>query len=193
MKEEFLTPEAVERLLVQQDVPREKAHATAYGLQKQYQKQQGVKRIDGVPTRAPRSGPKNDYNSRRSPRQLEHEIQCELIATVRAHEHKIPELKLLFAVPNGGKRSIKTAVKLKREGGKAGISDLFLPVARISPDATGLRGGFFGCWIEMKRPGGRMTDEQSQWLTDMRLQGYKTAVHHTALGAWEEILAYLAL
>jgi len=29
---------------------------------------------------------------------------------------KTPELKLLFAVPNGGKRNITTAARLKKEG-----------------------------------------------------------------------------
>lgn len=41
-----------------------------------------------------------------------------------------PELKLLYHVPNGGKRDKRTATALRRQGVKAGVPDLCLPVAR---------------------------------------------------------------
>ena len=41
-----------------------------------------------------------------------------------------PELELLYHVPNGGKRDKATAAVLKRQGVKAGVPDLVLPVAR---------------------------------------------------------------
>ena len=43
---------------------------------------------------------------------------------------KYPEAQLLFHVPNGGKRNAAEAAHLKRQGVKAGVPDLFLPVAR---------------------------------------------------------------
>ena len=43
---------------------------------------------------------------------------------------KYPELKLMHAIPNGGKRDIVTAKKIKNEGGLSGVPDIFLPVAR---------------------------------------------------------------
>jgi hypothetical protein len=75
----------------------------------------------------------------------------------------IPELRLLFAIPNGGQRDIRVAAKLKAEGVKPGVHDLMLPVPRH---------GLHGLWIEMKKPGGTMSKEQKEWLKSMHEQGY---------------------
>ena len=45
-------------------------------------------------------------------------------------EQQYPELKLLHHIPNGGKRDARTAANLKKEGVKAGVPDMCLPVAR---------------------------------------------------------------
>lgn len=79
-----------------------------------------------------------------------------------------PELRLMHAIPNGGKRNIQTAVKLKATGVKAGVPDIFLPKAV---------GGFHGLYIELKRQvGGRVSEEQKQWLEALSNEGYVTAV-----------------
>jgi hypothetical protein len=57
----------------------------------------------------------------------EHELQAELMRWAKRYEDNYPELWLLHAIPNGGKRNVKDAVKLKREGVKAGVPDLFMP------------------------------------------------------------------
>ena len=41
-----------------------------------------------------------------------------------------PEWKLIFSIPNGGFRSKRTGARLKRQGMKAGIPDVYLPCAR---------------------------------------------------------------
>jgi len=84
-----------------------------------------------------------------------------------------PELKLLHHIPNGGKRNIVTAVKLKREGVKAGVPDIFLPVPR---------GSKHGLYIEMKAEKGRLSENQKWWLKELKKQGYETAVCF----GWEE-------
>ena len=53
-------------------------------------------------------------------RHLESKIQIEIVKYIRLLYPK----SLLFAVPNGGQRSIITASYLKREGVLAGVSDL---------------------------------------------------------------------
>lgn len=41
-----------------------------------------------------------------------------------------PELKLLYHVPNEGRRSAITGARMKSEGMKPGVPDICLPVAR---------------------------------------------------------------
>ena len=66
-----------------------------------------------------------------------------------------PELALLYHIPNGGKRDAKTATILKRQGVKAGVPDLHLPVAR---------GGYHGLYIELKVGDNTTTKKQKDWL-----------------------------
>ena len=69
--------------------------------------------------------------------------------------NKYLELDLLYHVPNGGHRHVAVATKLKREGVKSGVPDLFLPVARD---------GYHGLFIEMKAIGGRTSPNQKNGL-----------------------------
>lgn len=80
---------------------------------------------------------------------------------------KYPELALLYHVPNGGKRDAATARALKRQGVKAGISDLVLPVARY---------GHHGLYIELKAPGGKLEQSQIDFLQAVEAQGYVALV-----------------
>lgn len=81
---------------------------------------------------------------------------------------KYPELQLLFHIPNGGERRKSEAARMKAEGVKPGVPDLFLPVAR---------GGYHGMFIEMKRrEGGRVSKEQKVWQADLLRQGYCACV-----------------
>ena len=94
-----------------------------------------------------------------------------------------PELRLLFHIPNGSDRHPAVAAKLKRQGVKPGVPDLFLPVAR---------GGFHGLWIEMKRrKGGRVSDEQKQWIADLEGEMYRCCVAHGAEEACDMLYRYL--
>lgn len=56
-----------------------------------------------------------------------------------------PELRMLFHIPNGGKRTKTEAARFRAAGVRSGVPDLFLPCAR---------GGYHGLWIEMKAVGG---------------------------------------
>lgn len=96
----------------------------------------------------------------------------------------ISELRLMFAIPNGGHRHVAVAAKLKAEGVKPGIPDIFLPVA---DDYR----GHIGLWIEMKSAKGRATPIQKQWHADLQQQGYCVAVCHGWQEAQKAILIYL--
>ncbi len=94
-----------------------------------------------------------------------------------------PELRLLYAIPNGGKRAIKTAIALKAQGVKAGVPDMCLPVPR---------GGYHGLYVELKRQkGGTVSDYQKSWINALNNQGYKATVCRGAAEAMETISEYL--
>jgi hypothetical protein len=113
----------------------------------------------------------------------EHVEQKLLFEWARMYEGRYPELELLFAVPNGGYRAMTTAVKLKQEGVKAGVPDVWLPVPR---------GDYCGLIIEMKF--GRNTTEVSQkeWLTSLSFLGWSCHVCYCFEAARMVVLWYLA-
>ena len=95
---------------------------------------------------------------------------------------QIPEINLLFHIPNGGKRDKVTAALLKAEGVKSGVPDLFLPVHR---------GGYHGLFIELKVGSNKPSALQEIWLKQLTLQGYCTAVCYGWHEAAEVITNYL--
>lgn len=72
--------------------------------------------------------------------------------------------RLLFAIPNAGKRDVKNASRMKAEGLTSGIPDIMLAIARK---------GFHGLFIEMKRIKGSTTsDDQKEVIPELQRQGY---------------------
>ena len=116
--------------------------------------------------------------------QKEHDEQCALMQWAKVSERKYPELRLLYAIPNGGSRHITTAVKLKREGVKSGVPDLCLPVAR---------GKYHGAYIEMKVLPNKPSKQQAVWIDDLRAQGYLSIVAYDWITAKAALEAYLGL
>ncbi len=72
----------------------------------------------------------------------------------------LPELALLFAVPNGGHRHPATGAKLKAEGVKPGVPDLWLPVPRNL---------FHGLVIELKTElkSSKVSAAQEWWINSL--------------------------
>lgn len=72
----------------------------------------------------------------------------------------------IYHVPNGGQRNKKTASDLKRQGVKAGVSDL--PVRQA-------RGGWHGLYLEFKATPPRdaaLASSQFEWLEGSEHEGY---------------------
>ena len=112
----------------------------------------------------------------------EHAEQVRLMTWARQWEDEYPGLDLLFAIPNGGKRHVAVARKLKAEGVKAGVPDLFLPVPRH---------GYHGLFIELKYGKNRPTPHQWRWLEQLAHQGYKTVVCWGFMDAKAVLIDYL--
>ena len=88
----------------------------------------------------------------------------------------LPNEKLfdyMFAIPNGGRRRKLEAARLKKQGVKAGVSDIFiaLPIGRYS-----------GLFMELKRPMVKnspkpvVSDNQKIWLKRSLHAGYYSCV-----------------
>ena len=124
----------------------------------------------------PRSMPPTDgYPS-------EHLEQVQLVAMVEAAYPR--EAAMLFAIPNGGDRDVLVAVKLKKEGVRRGVPDMFLALAR---------GGWHGLFIEMKRRrGGVVSPEQAAYIEALRAQGYRAEVCKGCDEALEVLRDYLS-
>lgn len=113
----------------------------------------------------------------------EAEEQQAVIDWAKINEIAHPELKWLHHIPNGGRRDKREAVKLRRQGVKAGVSDLFLPYPC---------NGYHGLYIEMKSEKGRLSKNQAEFLEDMAEYGFKTAVCYNAAAAISQIIDYIA-
>jgi len=99
---------------------------------------------------------------------LESAEQSALFQWATLMEHRAPELRKLYAIPNGGLRNKRVAVRLTAEGVRRGVPDTCLPVARK---------GYHGLYIELKRRmGGRLEPEQEDWIEFLAEQGYKAVV-----------------
>ena len=115
----------------------------------------------------------------------EHYHQVTLMKWAALQTTTLPELALLFAVPNGGHRHPATGAKLKAEGVKPGVPDLWLPVPRNL---------FHGLVIELKTElkSSKVSAVQEWWLAALGNQGYKAVVCKGWDTARNEILDYLA-
>ena len=110
----------------------------------------------------------------------EHQLQ---VACVRYFRYQYQEIKsLLFAVPNGGTRFKREAVKLKAEGVLSGVSDLLLLVPC---------GQYHGMAIEMKVKPNKATPAQIAFQNDATEQGYYCTICYTFEEFKSEIENYL--
>lgn len=101
-------------------------------------------------------------------RHLEHKEQVALCKWLDARKVRY------FAIPNGGARDAVTGARLKAEGVKPGVPDLFIPEMRL--------------FIEMKRrDGGATTKAQREWAEYLRSVGYRVEVCH----GWDDARAIL--
>jgi hypothetical protein len=97
---------------------------------------------------------------------------------------KYPELALMYAIPNAGKRGRYAQAQMLQTGLRAGVPDICLPVPR---------GGFGACYVEMKRKGRKPTEKQGDWIERLRAAGNCVGVIYSWDDAKDFILYYLNL
>lgn len=106
-------------------------------------------------------------------------------ATVTA---QYPQLKYLFAIPNGGSRHIAEVTKLVATGLRRGVPDIFLPWPNVN---------WVGLFIEMKtekrrkQKNGGLEDDQIEWIEYLEKAGYYCKVCYNWIEAKDTLIAYL--
>jgi len=89
----------------------------------------------------------------------EHLEQVRLVSWFR---RQWPDVRI-FAIPNGGGRSIAQGASLKAEGVTAGVPDLFVPA--------------WGLWVEMKKAtGGTVSPAQKDWIAYLKGIGHQVII-----------------
>lgn len=112
----------------------------------------------------------------------ESQQQIALFQWVGISFRKYPQLKLLYHIPNGGKRDVRVAAKLKREGTKPGVLDIHLPVARQ---------GFHSLYIEMKVGSNKLTKLQQDFKRMAESEGNLCVVCYSWVEAKDALEGYL--
>lgn len=97
----------------------------------------------------------------------EHDLQVAVIAACDALAATDDRYSMIHAIPNGGARSKGEGGKLKAEGVRKGIPDLFLPVPS---------GMYHGMYIELKWKGNKPKRDQLEWIRRLRALGYHCVV-----------------
>jgi hypothetical protein len=103
----------------------------------------------------------------------EHDEQVGFINWFRS---KYPDV-LIFAIPNGEKRAISVAKRLKAEGVVRGVPDLYVPTWNL--------------WIEMKRvSGGRLSPDQKAMINYLENIGNTVIIGKGASDASKKVLEF---
>lgn len=98
----------------------------------------------------------------------EHHLQVECVRWFRLKHHKDG---IIYAVPNGGKRTLTEGAIKRFEGMTVGIPDLHIPVPRK---------GYASLYIEMKNgKAGRLSENQKEMIERLRSYGNKVEVVRT--------------
>jgi hypothetical protein len=142
--------------------------------------------------------PKSSNAKKITPEQLaasgtEHGDQAALFCWAADEVEKYPQLKYLFAIPNGFFATSGQKGKMKAEGLRKGIPDTFLPYPLNGISCT----YYHGCFIEMKREkyrnkkDGGCSEEQLDCIDYLKRAGYYVNVCYNWTEARDTLIAYM--
>ena len=112
----------------------------------------------------------------------EHDIQSAFFSKCETLSLTYPEFNKIYAIPNGGLRNKIVARKLKKEGVKSGIPDVFVAVPR---------NGYHGLYIEFKCGKNKLTKNQAVWFEKLSECAYKCEVCYSSIDAINILFDYL--
>lgn len=127
-------------------------------------------------------------------RDSESSQQKALFAWAALNCGQYPALAYMFAIPNGFFGTAEQKGKMKAEGLRTGVPDIFLPYA-IQCDYEAAR--YHGCFIEMKiekyrnRKNGGCSEEQIDFIEWAASAGYYCKVCYSWTEARDTLIAYI--
>ena len=110
----------------------------------------------------------------------ESQIQHDCLVWFRLQYPKLA--RMIFTVPNGGKRDAKTGARMKYEGAVRGVADLILLIPKK---------GWASLCIEMKTPKGTQSEHQRTWQTEAERYQNKYVICHSLQEFINEVNSYL--
>ncbi len=113
---------------------------------------------------------------------IQHESRMQAAFFQWMHYAHRAESKVCFAVPNGGRRDLREAISLKREGVRPGVPDVALCVPR---------GTKHGLFIEFKIKPNKPSALQQEMMLRLEEQGYQCAVCYDLDHAIAVVESYL--
>jgi hypothetical protein len=121
---------------------------------------------------------------------LEDAIQGHLFSWIRHLDNQFlfPGLDVIYAIPNGSKRSKFQGALLKATGMESGIPDVHIPVSRKP---------FYSLYIELKtftayqKTNHSLSENQQIWIEKLRKQGHRVEVIWSLTEAIQTIRDYL--
>lgn len=116
----------------------------------------------------------------------EDDAQAQVIRWAKNNEQYYPDLKLLYAIPNGSNLSKPQRAVMSYTGLRAGMPDIHLPILRQRKDTPNMMDFYIGLWIEMKRQPyrdakgrlcrGQVSPEQKKMIALLREAGHRVEV-----------------
>ena len=92
------------------------------------------------------------------------------------------DMRLLMSIPNGADVADHHRMRLVAEGLRSGVPDLFLAYRA---------GGYGGLWIEVKRPGGKLSRNQEAMMLQLGKEGYLCKIAYSSENIRDLVLDYL--
>lgn len=112
-------------------------------------------------------------------------------------------LRWIHAIPNGFLRTVNARLQAHAEGVVSGVHDIFIPAPQLHGGSGTVKRAFimsrlstpnfYGCYIEFKRPGEKMSENQERFAGYLQSVGYKTLLAFSWQEAARATVEYLAL